>query len=145
MTGRFPGVGSSPIRQPDKASMLNLHRFHRPLALTAFALAPVLSWAGCAVGEKSLTGSWALVSRTGAFEQMELAVEDGHRVFHSWLHERPEISAGQWALNGCTLEIRAPSEPALTYAFTVISVDGRRLTLREAGEPGMARYRRIAP
>lgn len=125
--------------------MLNLPRIHRPLALAAVtALAPALSWAGCAVVEKSLTGAWAQVSRTGAFEQMEMSVEDGRRVFHSWLHERPEITDGQWRLKGCTLEIRAPSASAPTYTFTVISVDGKRLTLREAGEPGMARYRRIA-
>lgn len=105
---------------------------------------PVISWGGCAVTEKSLTGSWEQLSRAGAFEQMEFAVEDGRRVFHSWLHERPEISTGQWRLKGCTLEVRAPSDPALSYTFTVISSDGKRLILREAGEAGVARYRRIA-
>ncbi|MFP8779429.1 hypothetical protein [Hydrogenophaga sp. RWCD_12] len=95
--------------------------------------------------EKSLAGSWERVSRAGAFEQMELAVEDGRRVFHSWLHERPEITDGQWSLKGCRLEVRVPSEPALSYTFTVMAADGKRLILREAGEPGAGRYRRIAP
>ena len=109
------------------------------------ALAPASSTAKCAMTEKSLTGSWEQVSRAGAFEQMELSLDNGRRVFHSWLHERPEITDGQWSLKGCTLEVRVPSAPALNYTFTVIAADGKRLILREAGESGVGRYRRSAP
>lgn len=126
--------------------MHRVHSLSRRVVVAALATGiPAMSMANCRVLEQSVTGAWALVSRAGAFEQMELSVDNGQRVFNSWLHERPEITAGQWSLKACTLEVRAPSEPALTTSFTVISADGQRLVLREAGEPRVARYRRIAP
>lgn len=118
---------------------------HAMVFAVMVAWAPTVFGGSCAENERLLAGSWEQVSHAGAFEQMELAVEDGRRIFNSWLHERPEITEGHWSLKGCTLEVRAPSDPALSYTFTVISADGKRLILREASEPGVARYRRIAP
>ena len=91
-----------------------------------------------------LEGAWQRAGRSGFFEQMEFAREDGRRVFNSWLHERPEMSNATWSFDQCTLRIHSVNEPALAFAYEVRMPSRDRLELKEAKEP-VARYRRIKP
>ena len=114
------------------------------LAVAAVLLAtPLLAQAkSCGVTEARLAGAWQRSGGLGPFEQMEFATEGGRRVFNSWLHERPDISAGSWSLQACVLKISHPTEAALSFTFSARLTRNGRLQLREDAEPG-ASYRRI--
>ena len=97
----------------------------------------------CAVTEDMVVGPWQHV-KGGFFQEMELAREDGRRVFNSWLHQRPEYSGGEWTLADCRLTIRIESAKA-SFEFASVRVSGNRLYLREEGAKAEAVYKRIKP
>jgi len=96
--------------------------------------------APCNVREQTLVGAWEGIGKWAFFEQMSFEREGTNRHFDSWLHERPEISRGQWELQNCKLTIREPS--GLTQSFTVSAIRGR-LSLSSGDGKTTSSYRKI--
>ena len=86
---------------------------------TAFA-------APCDVRDAELVGGWTATGKWTFFEQMSFEREQSKQQFDSWLHDRPEISQGQWKLDNCKLTISPPS--GALQSFSVAFRRGR-LTL----------------
>ena len=112
------------------------------LALLWLAAANAQPKAKCAVTEDMVAGAWESVKGASFFQEMELAREDGKRVFSSWLHQRPEFSGGEWTLRDCKLTIRIESSKT-SFEYASVRVRGNRLYLREEGEKAEAVYKRI--
>ena len=95
----------------------------------------------CNVDENTLKGAWLKANSHAAFEQVEFSTEGTQKVFNSWLHDRPEMMGATWQLTRCNLRILHPTEPNLTYNFTVRLTRGK-LELKEKGSPA-GKFRRI--
>jgi hypothetical protein len=100
------------------------------------------AFAACKLTPQSVNGAWERTSRAGYFEQMEFTSEGAHKVFNSWLHERPEVQGATWSLEHCVLRIWSASDASLSFEYAAGVGPRQRLELRKAGEP-VAIYRRI--
>lgn len=78
----------------------------------------VVRAAPCAVTERDLLGSWGAADHSGFFEQMAFERSGVQHEFNSWLHDRPEISGGQWQLEACKLTILDSAGPPQVFAVT---------------------------
>ena len=72
-------------------------------------------------------------SGTGFHEEMAFESEAGSRRFHSWLHQRPETSAGPWSLENCVIHIGHPSARALDSTPRVLGYSKGVLSLKDQG------------
>lgn len=81
------------------------------------------------IAESTLLGDWCAGSPNAFHEELSLSIEDGARVFSSWLHHRPAES-GTWELNGRTFTIRGSS--GSTTSYTIVRVSRNRLLIRQA-------------
>jgi len=90
-------------------------------------------------GESELAGSWIQVKGPTDFESMSLAVEDGQKVFRSYLHDRP-LWFGHWQLSGD--QLTAQTETGEKLVWTVVSASGAKLVLREDGEDEQTVFKR---
>jgi hypothetical protein len=113
--------------------------FKHSLFITLFATS-VVQATPCAVTERELLGSWGAVGDSGFFEQMEFERNGVQREFNSWLHERPEISGGQWQLNDCKLTILDSSSPPQMFAVTR---KGKVLVLTSADGRSTSSFRKV--
>jgi hypothetical protein len=102
------------------------------------------SHAGQGPQQRLLPGSWVYVSGPTDFEQMAFAIENGRRVFRSWLHERPEHT-GQWTLRGKEVVIRIAGTGAFNETFRIVQVTQKRLVVRFRGRKSSAVFRRAKP
>ena len=95
----------------------------------------------CPVAERALAGGgWVVAEGSDYFEEFDLSLVDGQRVFASFLHHRPEM-AGKWALRDCTLALDGDAE-GMKFEYPVIGLDHGRLQL--LGENGRrVVYRRV--
>lgn len=84
------------------------------------------------VVESTLLGDWCAGSANAFHEEFSLNIEDGVRVFSSWLHRRPAES-GTWELKGRTFTIRGSSGEASSI-YTIVSVGKERLLIRRANQ-----------
>lgn len=83
-------------------------------------------------------GSW--LCESGCWdEEVQFAIEDGVRVYNSWLHERPSASDGRWSLDGGRLHIECCA--GMTFDYDVMGVTATALQLRdrESGEETLLR------
>ena len=87
----------------------------------------------CPITERELLGAWARKSGTGFHEEMAFESEAGSRRFDSWLHQRPEISAGSWSLENCVIHIGHPSVRALDSTPRVLGYSKGVLSLKDQG------------
>jgi hypothetical protein len=87
--------------------------------------------------ENKLLGNWYFKDGSGAFEVLELTIENGHHSFSSWLHNRPD-SNGSWSLSGQKITFRISSGD--TIEWEIISVSSSRLAILETGETQEAIY-----
>jgi hypothetical protein len=95
---------------------------------------------GAAAGDEAvLIGAWIHVSGPAYFEEMAFNVEDGERVFASWLHRRPFIT-GHWSLSGNTLKVEYHGK--IQKVWTVVQADRSRLLLREDGLQEITVYKK---
>ena len=75
--------------------------------------------------EELIRGAWCAGSKSAFHEQFSLDVQDGLRVFESWMHEKPALY-GTWELRGRSLVIRgcqaaARSRPPLLPPVSSLS------------------------
>lgn len=102
----------------------------------------------CGIDANALAGDWQRSGDTGAFEQFSLGMDGDHRRFDSWLHERPEITAGAWTFqtSDCQLAVSGP-DPGLQWQFRVaLDAAGTQLTLTPldiVGSTADELYRRL--
>ncbi|MGN6389864.1 MAG: hypothetical protein ACTHL1_10160 [Burkholderiaceae bacterium] len=119
-----------------------MRRFLLPACLLSMAaVAHADAAKTCRVRQVDLLGAWEASGDTGPFEEMEFASAGSRNVFHSWLHQRPDIVDGTWSLRGCALTIVDPAGP-ITLTFHVRTAGRNRIELQENGAPA-ARYVRI--
>ena len=104
---------------------------------------PVSAESSCPLQETSLVGAWVRRSGSGLFEEMAFGMDGTEREFDSWLHHRPEVSGGSWALKDCTIYIKHPSETQLGVAFKVIGFRDGQLLVTEGGERSASIYKKI--
>jgi hypothetical protein len=75
---------------------------------------------------------------------MAFTLENGRRVFRSWLHDRPEHT-GQWTLRGRQVVIRIPGAAAFDETLRIVEVNQKRLVVRFGGRKSSAVFRRAKP
>jgi hypothetical protein len=102
----------------------------KSLAISLFTLLTGCSTLSAGeVSESQVMGPWCSGSENSYYEEFSLTIEDGKRMFGSWLHHRPE-STGTWELTSRELSIT----PGPTY--TVLSLSGEQMTVQwPGGEP----------
>ena len=99
--------------------------------------------AACGVTEAMLTGAWEQRSGHGFLQQFALGINGQQRTFNSWLHSRPEILGGSWALENCEL-ILTPSFGALKpFRFKNPKIKRGQLWLIDAFDGSKAVYRKL--
>lgn len=111
----------------------------RFIALAALAFAPLVS---AQTLEDRLLGNWACVSGPCGDPEIQFALEDGRRVYNSWLHQRPSASGGSWKLDGRKLSIECCARPS-PDEWVVMRVSVQHLHLRPAGGKESAVFRRL--
>ena len=97
----------------------------------------------CTVSETRLLGDWETVDARGAFEEFQLALEDGKLLFRSWLHQRPDIPDSPWTFDATTCRLRI--EPTTDYPvldFRLSIDDKGRLLMQEDDDKSPSIYRR---
>ena len=91
-----------------------------------------------------IVGNWRCESGPCLDEEIQFALDDGERIYNSWLHARPSASGGRWSLEGDVLKITCCG--GLEMSQTVVAVDASTLELRDFGdapETESALYSRI--
>lgn len=88
-----------------------------------------------------LLGNWACEFGNCPDEEVSFALDDGVRVYNSWLHERPSASDGRWQLEGDRLHIDCCA--GIGMDWHILRLDRRTLILREDGGEEDAVLRRI--
>lgn len=93
-------------------------------------LAALLAVPAAAQDGTTIVGAWRCVEGACPDEQIEFALEDGTRIYRSWLHDRPAVIDGRWKLDARQLVIEYGD---LSEPFELIRVTRRTLRLRELG------------
>jgi|GEM_PF-3436131 len=119
-----------------------MHIGFLPLVLAALLFAPGQK-AAQPIAEKTLLGGWLYVSGETEFEQMAFALDGAKRVFHSWLHERPE-HLGTWELKGDHLAITIPENPDFNTNAKILSLTAKQLKIQFEGDSKPAVFKRVA-
>ena len=119
-----------------------------PKARAAMQTAIPAKTAACAVTEAALTSGWIAAGVQGEYEQIAFAIEDGQRVFRTWLHERPEITDGRWTLSGCVLTMNATAAGVNQERFVLAMPEPDILTMAaqdesENSSSTLLRYARV--
>ncbi len=119
-------------------------KFVFPVLLLFLAASPAtVADKPCPISAATIKGAWTHASAAGFFEEMDFAVEDGHRIFNSWLHQRPEISGGTWSFDHCILYIAHPTDAQLSFSIVVKPARKNQIVLYDIKTKVSARYRRI--
>lgn len=114
------------------------------------ALALLLALAPAVVAEDTQTaddspspilGNWLCQDGPCLDEEIQFAIEDGQRVYNSWLHARPSASGGHWSLEGDRLTIECCG--GLEISQGVVAVERTSLRLREPESGEVAVYSRV--
>jgi hypothetical protein len=104
--------------------------------------------ADCPISETQIIDGWKAVNDDFGYQQMALSIEDGQRIFRTWMHERPEIVDGTWSLEKCTLTLNSESAAVKNLRFDVSMRNADTLILvARAGSTdapdGPALYQRV--
>ncbi|WP_374593163.1 lysozyme inhibitor LprI family protein [Aquabacterium sp.] len=91
----------------------------------------------CETHKRQIAGTWSRIGDAGYFEEFSAGPD---YEFDSWLHHRPEISGGTWALNGCHFTARG--QGSLTVDLILLSVKDDELRFMEEKVPGTSHYKR---
>lgn len=101
--------------------------------LPGLALMLLLATAGQGAAQEAdiatlIVGSW--ICESGCWdEEVQFAIEDGERVYNSWLHARPSASGGSWSVAGNILSIQCCA--GIEDEYEVLSVTGTDLIMRD--------------
>jgi hypothetical protein len=118
-----------------------MHIGFLPLVLAALLFSPAHKLAQ-PITEKALLGGWMYVSGDTEFEQMAFEMDGKQRVFHSWLHERPEHT-GTWELKGDYLAITIPENPDFSTNARILSITEKKLKIQFEGDEKPAIFKRV--
>lgn len=94
-------------------------------------LTAVRASASDTIQESTILGNWCAGSKTSFHEEFTLSIEDGVRVFSSWLHQRPAES-GTWELADRTLSIRSAGDVTV---YRIVSATRNRLIMQQPEQP----------
>ena len=87
----------------------------------------------------AIIGAWECTGGPCIDPEIEFAVQNGARVFKSWLRQRP-ASSGTWLIKDTTVTITLADHD---YAYRIVQLNKDRLVLRGESDRESARYRRI--
>jgi hypothetical protein len=141
--GAMPGTQST--KATNAASASQAKTATQPIANVANAQQTSDGSASCAAIENALTGGWKAASDSTEYEQIAFAIEDGKRVFSTWLHMRPEIVGGSWSINGCIITLNAPNAAMYDQDYEVSMPDNDSLnfTPPPCSDYGTLRFKRV--
>jgi hypothetical protein len=95
---------------------------------------------GCQLSQRDFIGHWqervAAGEPSDDIQELQFALENGRRIFRSWLHQRPEMF-GTWAISNCRVKASGPGDMEMTFRFA--ANDKRRLIEIDSG----VTYRRM--
>jgi hypothetical protein len=115
------------------------HMLKNALCLTAViaAFAPVMAYGAhraCRFTQRDFVGNWEERAATGETsndtQELQFDIDNGRRIFRSWLHQRPEMT-GTWTFSNCQVTARGPGAMTMTYGFA--AGDKNRLIDLESG------------
>src|SRR5688572_24967809 len=87
---------------------------------------------------EAIVGAWSCDRGPCIDPEIEFAIEDGERIFRSWLHHRPALR-GTWSVEGSTLIVNSGGGSS---EYRIVRVNRKELVLRQDDEES-ARYLRI--
>jgi hypothetical protein len=105
------------------------------LAALLLTLASCATTGAAGVSEQRMMGSWCSGSENSDYETFELTIENGQRLFRSWLHERPD-SIGTWSLSPQELSISGGP------TYTILGLSPDTLQVRRAEDEPQTYVRR---
>lgn len=109
-----------------------------PTLLIALLLAQPLAMVKPVPVSEAIVGAWSC-DRGPCFDpEIEFAIEDGERIFRSWLHHRP-ASRGTWSVEGSTVTVTSAD---MKFEYRIVRVNRKELVLRQDDDES-ARYLRI--
>ena len=82
--------------------------------------------------EALVVGSWTCETSCPD-EDIAFTIEDGKRVYASWLHRRPSVVNAEWSLRGSDLTVTRDGE--ILYEWRVVQVTKTRLVMRDKEPP----------
>ena len=113
------------------------------LAAAIAAATPVAADAAqrtCRFTQRDFIANWAERVAPGESaedtQELQFDLDNGRRIFRSWLHQRPEMT-GTWSFSNCRVTARGPDNMTMTYRF--VGSDRNRLIDLESG----VTYRRM--
>jgi hypothetical protein len=74
-------------------------------------------------------GGWSRSGDSGFFEEFLLESDAGVYVFHSWLHQRPEISGARWKVENCRLVVTLRRVGLAPFRLKILGLDQGGLRL----------------
>jgi uncharacterized protein YecT (DUF1311 family) len=80
-------------------------------------IAVLKSYGDCPINDLSLQGNWKR-EQVGPFEEMRFDLNNGERIFLSWLHQRPEMT-GTWNIDKCVIHIHDKNSSKLEFDLQV--------------------------
>lgn len=107
------------------------------------AAAPVLAYGAhrtCRFTQRDFVANWEERAAQGETsndtQEVQFDVDNGRRIFRSWLHQRPDIN-GTWRFSNCRVIVTGPDNITMIYRF--VGSDRNRLIDLESG----VRYKRL--
>ncbi len=99
----------------------------------------------CPIAESAIIDGWKAGNDSTEYQQIVFELDDGKRLFSTWLHERPEIVGGSWSLDGCTLTLDAPYAAVVTqsYRLSMPNQDSLLLTPVAGSDYGSLQFTRV--
>jgi len=98
------------------------------LVATLMMMMPLSAAPSSPSARDELIGSWKCASGACPDEVVQLAVENGVRVYRSWLHDHPSCSEGAWSKTKGQLCISCRGKAV--FRATIVQVTKSKLVLR---------------
>lgn len=109
------------------------------LGMTAMIAAVAPAHAGgarsaCRFTQRDFVANWAERVAPGESsedtQEVQFDVDEGRRIYRSWLHQRPDMT-GTWSFSNCRVTVRGPDNLTMTYRF--VGSDRNRLIETDSG------------
>ena len=98
------------------------------------------SLGACPISDKTIEDNWALVGE-GFFEKMAFSLNNGEKLFSSWIHNRLEMT-GKWELVDCTIRI-VDGSGKISFDYIPKKLENNRLYLIDE-DKHLTIYKRLA-
>jgi hypothetical protein len=91
--------------------------------------------------EALLIGAWSCETGLCPDDEVEFALEDGERIYNSWIHNRPGVAGARWKLSGNDLTVTHAS--GLGYRWRVVRLSATALVLYDKDQRREVGFKRL--